>query len=170
MLSLHIESNYWSPFQYVCIQTFFQHSCLTCWLLFAFFRTGLVAKLSSFFVQQSNLTCWLSFVFSGLVWQVWDSTIWGTYLLPLPYPPYNLNWCVMIKGIQCWWFPLTTFSLFFRSRRPRTDVKDGKYFGNGLLKYGDDDVKVWLVHSWPLCVPVMLHSLVGYHPLHQSSS
>ena len=38
--------------------------------------------------------------------------------------------------------PPTTFSLFFRSRRLRTDVKDGKYCGNGLLGYGDDDAKV----------------------------
>ena len=38
--------------------------------------------------------------------------------------------------------PPTTFSLFFRSRRPRTDVKEGKYFGNGLLGYGDDDAKL----------------------------
>jgi len=35
--------------------------------------------------------------------------------------------------------PHTTFSLFFRSRRPRTDVTD---LGNGLLGYGDDDAKV----------------------------
>ena len=62
--------------------------------------------------------------------------------------------------------PPTSFSLFFRSRRPKTDVKNGKYFGNGLFEYGSDDVKVWLVHLRALCVPVMLHSLVGYHPLH----
>ena len=42
--------------------------------------------------------------------------------------------------------PPITFSIFFRSRRSRTDVKDGKYFGNGLLEYGDDDVKV--SHVW----------------------
>jgi len=38
--------------------------------------------------------------------------------------------------------PHTTFSLFFRSRRPRTDVTD---LGNGLLGYGDDDAKVLCV-------------------------
>ena len=26
------------------------------------------------------------------VWQVWDSTIWGTYLLPLPYPLCTYKW------------------------------------------------------------------------------
>jgi len=33
MLSLHVESNDWSPFQFVCSQIFFQQSSLTSYIV-----------------------------------------------------------------------------------------------------------------------------------------
>ena len=96
MLSLHVESNDWSPFQYICSQIFFQHSSLTCWLSFVFFRTGLTSL--SFYNLRYILT---TFTLSTMYILVTEPVELETYIATIARPS-SKSWNLLDFNVQ--WF------------------------------------------------------------------